>query len=365
MNMPYAFEDKLNRAAVFNYRQDPVYRKLFADKSLNNVGQKRSSSSNYIRKTRRAIRSVERPVSVKPEMDFMKRYEIQKKLGAGSYGEVHLAQDKNTGNHVAIKKVLGVSESEDGIPQSTLREVSLLNEINHPNIVNLNEVHIDMAKSQLWLNFEYIKYDLQKYMKELRMNHDKLSLKDVRDIMYKIISGMNYLHERGIIHRDLKPQNIQVSGGLSEVKIADLGLAKKMQQSRPMSNEIVTLYYRAPEILLGATNYGIGVDIWSIGCIMAELFIGKPIFFADSSIGCIFDIFKLCGTPNERNWTDLNKQPHFKKNFPRFKDSQGLNELLKINNIDHLAMDLIKRFQVINPLERISQAQALEHPFFK
>ncbi len=86
-----------------------------------------------------------------------------------------------------------------------------------------------------------------------------------------------------------------------------MGLAKKMQLTRPMSNEIVTLYYRAPEIILGSTNYGIGVDIWSIGCIMAELFLGMPLFFSDSEIGCAFDIFKLCGTPNEGNWADLDK----------------------------------------------------------
>ena len=123
-----------------------------------------------------------------------------------------------------------------------------------------------------------------------------------------------------------------------------MGLAKKVQFQRPMSNEIVTLYYRAPEILLGGTKYGIGVDIWSIGCIMAELFIGKALFYADSEIGCIFDIFKLCGTPNERSWTDLDKLPHFKKTFPKYKDSQGLDEVLKKNNIDELGADLIKRF---------------------
>lgn len=122
-----------------------------------------------------------------------------------------------------------------------------------------------------------------------------------------------------------------------------MGLARKMQHIKPMSNEIVTLCYRAPEILLGGIEYGLGVDIWSIGCIMAELFLGKTLFTPDSEIGCIFDIFKLCGTPDEKKWPGVTKLPYYKQSFPRFESNPGFNDVFKEVSIDLMAIDLIKR----------------------
>ena len=153
-------------------------------------------------------------------------------------------------------------------------------------------------------------------------------------MMYKMINAVNYLHERAILHRDLKPCNILTDKTGTQIKIADFGLSRGIQLPfRPLSNEIVTLWYRAPEILLGATSYSIGVDIWSIGCIMAELFTRKAIFAGDCDIGQIMTIFEVLGSPTQLSVPGYDKLPEYKSTFPKFQ-GKGLKSHLKAYNID-------------------------------
>jgi cyclin-dependent kinase 2 len=180
--------------------------------------------------------------------------------------------------------------------------------------------------------------------------------------MVQLLKGIVHCHQRRIIHRDLKPQNLLVDPATHKLKLADFGLARAFSVPiRTLTHEIETLWYRAPEVLLGQKEYALGVDMWAIGCIFAELIHQSPLFMGDSEIDQIFKIFKFHGTPTEKEWPGVSSLPDFKQTFPKFKKCDLKQTLPSLTPV---AMDLLMKLVALDPAKRINAKEALEHPYF-
>jgi len=287
-------------------------------------------------------------------------YEEINVIGNGAYGTVYKARDTLSDKIVAIKKVK-LALTEDGVPMSVLREISLLKQLgksNHPNIVRL----LDICHGQrldremvLYLVFEHVDQDLNLYIE--KCPPPGLAPERIKDIMWQILSGVDFLHSHRIVHRDLKPQNILVSRD-GQVKLADFGLARIYDFSSLLTTVVVTLWYRSPEILLG-TTYATPVDIWSCGCILAELYLRKPLFPGQYEIDQLGKIFGILGTPTEAEWP---KDSSVLREAFSPRNCRGLESLFP--DIEPQALDLLKKMMVFSSDQRISASKALLHPYF-
>ncbi|CAG9583573.1 cell division related protein kinase 2 [Leishmania major strain Friedlin] len=289
--------------------------------------------------------------------DSLDRYNRLDVLGEGTYGVVYRAVDKITGQYVALKKVR-LDRTEEGIPQTALREVSILQEFDHPNIVNLLDVICSDGK--LYLVFEYVEADLKKAIEKQEGGYSGM---DLKRLIYQLLDGLYFCHRHRIIHRDLKPANILLTSG-NVLKLADFGLARAFQvPMHTYTHEVVTLWYRAPEILLGEKHYTPAVDMWSVGCIFAELTRRKVLFRGDSEIGQLFEIFQVLGTPTdtEGSWPGVSRLPDYRDVFPKWT-AKRLGQVLPELHPD--AIDLLSKMLKYDPRERISAKEALQHPWF-
>lgn len=280
------------------------------------------------------------------------------KIGEGTYGVVYKGRNKKTGEMVAMKKIRLENEDE-GIPSTALREMTLLKELRHVNIVTLLEVI--MEEPRLYLIFEYLCMDLKKYIDKIESGK-YMDPKLVKSYLFQINEAILFCHQRRVIHRDLKPQNLLISrDGL--IKVADFGLGRTFGiPVRIYTHEVVTLWYRAPEVLLGAPRYSCPVDIWSIGCIFAEMATKKPLFQGDSEIDQLFRIFRVLRTPTEEIWKGVSSLPEYKAIFPNWT-SYTLAKQLK--NMDEDGIDLLSKMLVYDPSKRISAKGVAAHPYFK
>ncbi|KAI8619486.1 kinase-like domain-containing protein [Chytriomyces sp. MP71] len=280
-------------------------------------------------------------------------YEKVEKIGEGTYGVVYKARDRASGTIVALKKIRLETEDE-GVPSTAIREISLLKELRHPNIVRLLDIVHNDAK--LYLIFEFLDLDLKKYMDSIKT----LSPSLIRSYMLQLVSGMYYCHAHRILHRDLKPQNLLIDQS-GVLKLADFGLARAVGiPLRTYTHEVVTLWYRSPEILLGSRHYSTAVDMWSIGCIFAELSLKHPLFPGDSEIDEIFRIFRVLGTPNEDMWPGISALPDYKPSFPQWNE-KPLSEV--VPGLDTDGLDLLAQLLAYDPAARISAKRALLHPY--
>ena len=244
------------------------------------------------------------------------------------------------------------------MPSTAIREVSLLKELHHPNVVRLLDVFCSLKK--LYLIFEFVDNDLKKHMKTKGL----LTPDQVKSFSYQLLLGMNYCHSNRIIHRDLKPQNLLInSQGI--LKIADFGLARAFSLPVPKyTHEVVTVWYRAPEILLGSQKYSIPIDNWSVGCILAEMSNNQPLFPGDSEIDTIFRIFRKLGTPDEQVWPGISELPDFKKSFPKWKPRAWDAIPGLMAGLGEQGVDLMAQFLTYSPKDRISCLRGLDHPYF-
>ncbi|XP_067843927.1 cyclin-dependent kinase 2-like isoform X3 [Heptranchias perlo] len=258
----------------------------------------------------------------------MDNFQKVEKIGEGTYGVVYKAMNKVTGEMVALKKIRLDAEME-GVPSTAIREISLLKELNHPNIVKLLDViH---SEKKLYLVFEFLNQDLKKYMDSAPPTGLPLQL--VKSYLFQLLQGVAFCHSHRVLHRDLKPQNLLINDA-GAIKLADFGLARAFGVPvRTYTHEVVTLWYRAPEILMGCKFYSTAVDVWSIGCIFAEMVTRKPLFPGDSEIDQLFRIFRTLGTPNESVWPGVTQLPDYKANFPRWV-RQDFNKILPNLDID-------------------------------
>ncbi|NXJ85506.1 CDK3 kinase, partial [Trogon melanurus] len=287
---------------------------------------------------------------------FQEVFQKVEKIGEGTYGVVYKARNKRTGQLVALKKIRLDSETE-GVPSTAIREISLLKELRHPNIVRLLDVIHSQKK--LYLVFEYLNQDLKKYMDSSRTGELPLSL--VKNYLFQLLQGVSFCHSHRVIHRDLKPQNLLINEA-GAIKLADFGLARAFGVPlRTYTHEVVTLWYRAPEILLGCKYYSTAVDIWSIGCIFAEMVTRKALFPGDSEIDQLFRIFRTLGTPTEATWPGVTQLPDYKEDFPQWARKE-MKEI--VPNLDRDGRDLLVQLLLYDPSRRISAKAALDHQYF-
>lgn len=290
-------------------------------------------------------------------MTISEDYEKIEKVGEGTYGVVYKARHKKSDQIVALKKIRLENEDE-GVPSTAMREISILKELRHPNVVYLRDVHL--TESRLYLVFEFLSMDLKRYLDNLPEKEyiDKLLLKSY---LYQILEALLFCHKRRVIHRDLKPQNLLIdSKGV--IKLADFGLARAfIIPVRAYTHEVVTLWYRAPEVLLGCQRYATPVDMWSVGCIFAEMATKRPLFHGDSEIDQLFRIFRTMGTPTEETWPGVTSLKAYKNSFPCWK--RNVCRAL-VPQLDDTGLDLLEKMLIYDPYKRLNAKAAVLHPYF-
>ncbi|OEL21060.1 Cyclin-dependent kinase C-3 [Dichanthelium oligosanthes] len=296
-------------------------------------------------------------------------YRRIRKIGEGTYGEVFEAVDIITGERAALKKIK-LDDGKEGFPRQILREIKLLKKLDHENIIRLKEIVVSpgsahgtggsdnnqMYRGDIYMVFEYMDHDLKKVL-----HHSTPS--QVKVYMGQLLKGLHYCHVNNVLHRDIKGANLLISGG-KLLKLADFGLARPFTREGTLTNHVITLWYRPPELLLGATNYAEAVDIWSVGCIFAEFLLKKPLFPGRTEQDQLSKIFELCGSPNEENWPGVSKLPLYKTMaiHPATPTKRRLRDMLQ--NFDYHAVDLIERMLILNPTQRISAQDALDAAYF-
>jgi serine/threonine protein kinase len=292
-------------------------------------------------------------------------YELHNIIGSGVYGTVYKGRHSVTGCDVAIKCIeQDEDDSHLGVPVSTMREVATLRDFVNPNVVRLLDVYADGASYHLV--FEYVEGgDLSKLLKAYKSDGKILPLILLKRYSFELLNGIHACHRCCILHRDIKPANVLV--GPEGLKIADFGLARSHQSgrspSRTYTTEVITLWYRAPELLLGTQHYGTEVDVWSIGCIVAELITMSAFFPGDSEIGTLFKILRKIGTPSEESWPGLGSLPFWKSSFPKWKPTIQ-DTFNNRPEIDEDGYDLLCHLLAMNPQARISARVAKRSSFF-
>jgi len=286
----------------------------------------------------------------------MENYRIHKVLGDGSFGTVYKATNNKTGEIVAIKKMKKKFYSWDEC--MSLRELKSLRKLNHANIIKLKEAI--KVNDELHFVFEYLDENLYQVYNQMRETGKNFPESQIRSMVYQVALGLAYMHKHGFFHRDLKPENLLVHK--EYVKIADFGLAREIRSRPPYTDYVATRWYRAPEILLKSTNYNSPVDIFALGCIMAELYTLSPLFRGSSDTDQLYKVCSILGTPSQNSWPEGHKlatQMGF--NFPQFTPIQ-LNTI--IPNASEEALQLISDMLKYDGQKRPSAQQVLQHPYF-
>ncbi|XP_072399481.1 cyclin-dependent kinase 7 [Diabrotica undecimpunctata] len=287
----------------------------------------------------------------------LKKYEKIKFLGEGQFATVYQARDVDTDNIVAVKKIKIGSrqEAQDGINRTALREIKLLQELHHTNIIGLLDVFGHM--SNVSLVFDFMDTDLEVIIKD---NTIILTTANIKSYILQTLHGLEYLHLNWVLHRDLKPNNLLVnSSGI--LKVGDFGLAKLYgSPNRINTHQVVTRWYRAPELLFGAKQYSTCIDMWAVGCILAELLLRVPLFQGESDLDQLTKIFDVFGNPTEENWPGLKTL----SDFIEFKPFNAIPLKLIFTAAGDDLLDLIQGLLVLNPIKRKTCSECLQMPFF-
>lgn len=291
---------------------------------------------------------------------FNQRFKDVELIGEGSYGKVYKVESKeNPGQFFALKKFKD-SASVEGFNISAIREIEILRELDHENIEKIIDTFYGI--NCLYILFEYVECALTKLIRfNVSQKKQFLSQADIKGIMLQILTGLDEIHKNGILHRDLAPSNILINKN-GVIKIADFGMSRFIASPNvPMTQGVITKYYRAPEICLGASYYSFSIDIWSAGCIFGELLSGEILFKGELDIDILCQIFTLLGIPNDNSWPDVKQL----ENYVRvFKGGPPLTIQKAFNKFSDETKDLLEKMLVLNPNSRISASEALQHPYF-
>ena len=296
----------------------------------------------------------------------MEKYEIIRRLGGGSFADVYLGKENATEDLVAIKVLKKKYRKLDQCYE--LREVQSLQKLckenlssqkGYDNIIKLKEIIFEKKTGKLSLVFEYMETDLYELMK--KRSPSRLSEEEIKDITYQMLLGLYHMHKYGFFHRDMKPENLLLTG--KKVKIADFGLAREIRSIPPFTEYVSTRYYRAPECILRSQNYNSPVDIWAVGCIMAEMYMHPmPLFYGSSEKEVFIKICTTLGSPNKSNWHEgVNQASKIGMKYPQ---SSGTDLANIVIGASPEAIDLMKQMLKWSPNARATAANLLNHPFF-
>ncbi|CAK9304080.1 unnamed protein product [Gordionus sp. m RMFG-2023] len=285
-------------------------------------------------------------------------YTDTKVIGNGSFGVVFQASLVESGELVAIKKVLQDKRFKN-------RELQIMKELNHCNIVKLRYYFYCTGekKDDIFLNLvlEYVPETVYRIARHYSKSKLMLPLLYVKVYLYQLFRALAYIHCKGICHRDIKPQNLLLDPESSVLKLCDFGSAKQLIKGEPNVSYICSRYYRAPELIFGATDYSWNIDIWSAGCVLAELMLGHPLFPGDSGVDQLVEIIKILGTPSREQIRQMNPN-YVEFKFPHIKPHPW-NKVFK-NRVPPEAIDLISKLLEYTPSHRLSPLQACAHSFF-
>ncbi|KAJ3679340.1 hypothetical protein LUZ60_017351 [Juncus effusus] len=301
-------------------------------------------------------------------------FEKLEQIGEGTYGQVYMAKETRTGDIVALKKIRMDNERE-GFPITAIREIKILKKLHHQNVIKLKEIVTSPGpeKDEQGRSVDGSKYKGSIYMVFEYMDHDLTGLSDrpgmrftvpqIKCYMRQLLTGLHYCHVNQVLHRDIKGSNLLIDNE-GNLKLADFGLARSYSgdQNANLTNRVITLWYRPPELLLGSTKYGPQVDMWSVGCIFAELLHGKPILPGKNEKEQIEKINELCGTADESNWPGVTQMPWYNNFKPPRPLKRRLREVFK--HFDHFALELLEKMLTLNPKDRISAKDALDAEYF-
>uniref|UniRef100_A0A182PP02 Cyclin-dependent kinase 12 n=1 Tax=Anopheles epiroticus TaxID=199890 RepID=A0A182PP02_9DIPT len=322
---------------------------------------------------RRHSRNMTAPMSASGGKDWGERcvevFDVLEQIGEGTYGQVYKAKDQQTNELVALKKVR-LEHEKEGFPITAVREIKILRQLNHQNIVNLREIVTDKQdalefrkdKGSFYLVFEYMDHDLMGLLESGMVDFNE---QNNASIMRQLLDGLNYCHKKNFLHRDIKCSNILMNNR-GEVKLADFGLARLYNadnRERPYTNKVITLWYRPPELLLGEERYGPAIDVWSCGCILGELFLKKPLFQANQEPAQLEMISRLCGTPTPAVWPNVIKLPLFHTLKSKKQYRRKLREDFVFMPMPSL--DLLDSMLVLDPDRRITAEDALKSNWLK
>ncbi|KAF8272889.1 Pkinase-domain-containing protein [Lactarius quietus] len=287
-------------------------------------------------------------------------YERLNSIEEGSYGVVFRAREKQTGDIVALKK-LKLDEEKHGFPITALREINALMSCRHDNVVGIREVVVGETLTQVFIVMDFIEHDLKTL---LTLMPSPFLQSEIKTLMLQLLSAVSHCHSNWILHRDLKTSNLLMNNR-GTIKVADFGLARRYGDPvgvGGMTQLVVTLWYRAPEILLGAKTYSTAVDMWSVGCIFAELMLKEPLFQAKAEIELISMIFKLLGPPTNDSWPEYSSHPLAKSiTLPSPQPHQFRQ---KFPFLTVAGIDLLSSLLTYDPERRLSADEALQHPYF-
>ncbi|KAK4509746.1 uncharacterized protein ATC70_007048 [Mucor velutinosus] len=280
-------------------------------------------------------------------------------VGEGTYGKVYKARNGKTGKLMALKRIRMKTE-KDGFPITAMREIKLLQKLKHDRIVELQEIMV--AKGSVYMVLEYMDHDLSGILGHPNFNFEPAHAKS---LVKQMLEGLAYLHHMGILHRDIKGSNLLINNK-GELKIADFGLARVFEKNRAhdYTNRVITLWYRPPELLLGATAYGPAVDIWGVGCIMLEFFTGKAVFNGQDEVSQIDSIYKIMGTPSVETWPTVKELPWYEMVRPAENYVSKFRESYQ-SLLSPGALELSEALLSMDPLKRPTATQALEFSYFK
>lgn len=290
----------------------------------------------------------------------VEEFEHLNKIEEGTYGVVYRAREKRNNEIVALKR-LKMEKEKEGFPITSLREINTLLKAQHINIVTVREIVVGSNMDKIYIVMDYVEHDLKSLMETMKQ---PFTIGETKCLLQQLLRGVHHLHDNWILHRDLKTSNLLLSHkGI--LKIGDFGLAREygspLKQYTPI---VVTLWYRAPELLLGIKEYSVKIDMWSVGCIFAEFLTMKPLFPGRSEIDQLNRIFKELGTPSEKIWPGYNELPAVKKMSFTEHPYNNLRNRFGTYLTD-LGFDLLNRFLTYNPTKRISAEESLVHEYFK
>ncbi|KAK9817392.1 hypothetical protein WJX74_008301 [Apatococcus lobatus] len=293
-----------------------------------------------------------------PVLDDVQDYDKIQRIGEGTYGVVYKAKHKRTGELVALKK-LRMEREKDGMPITSVRELRVLQSCRHENIVHLQRVVTGTQPESVFLVFEFCTYDIGRLLDTMTR---PFSLPEVKCLFKQLLEGIAFLHSRWIVHRDLKLSNLLLTENGS-LKLCDFGLARYFHAyEKALTPRVVTLWYRAPELLLGSELYTEAIDMWAAGCILAELLRMEPLFPAKTELETLQLIAKLLGSPTPRIWPDMTRiEGAAKVKWP----DQPYNFMQKVfSKVPAEGVELLNCLLTYDPEKRMTARQALRHPFF-